>query len=648
MKRLLIANRGEIACRIARTAQRMGIATVAVFSDADREALHVAAADRAERIGGPTPRDSYLNIDAIIAAALRGKADAIHPGYGFLSENATFAEACAKAGLTFVGPEPSTIVAMGDKARARAIAAEAGVPIVPGYSGDDQSPSRLADEAARIGFPLMVKAASGGGGRGMRAVHEPGALASALQSARREAEAAFGDGRLLLERLVEEARHIEVQVFGDRHGAIVHLGERDCSIQRRHQKIVEETPSPFVGEALRARLTDDALRLARRAAYVGAGTVEFVVAPDGAHFFLEMNTRLQVEHPVTEMVTGLDLVEWQIRVARGEPLPPRQDEIRFAGHAIEARLCAEDPYAGFLPQAGRLVRWRAAETPGLRLDSGVGEGTAVPSHYDPMVAKLVAHGADRTEALTRLRDALARLEIGGLRTNQRFLIDLVDGPEFSAGAVTTGLVDGWIAAQASIVQAPEPARDDILLAALVLARAADGDWFRSTGTATCAIDLDAGHGSVLVDIDFARGRAVKARVAGETVEIGELAATADGVACRLDGREVRAWTCKSTEGLWLGRDGTTFQLFEPDRLASAATDAQATVVAPLAGMVRGVFVAEGDRVSKGTPLVAIEAMKMETVLTAKTAGAITRVAARQGGLVAMRDVLVEIEPDPAG
>ena len=642
MKKLLIANRGEIARRIVRSAGRMGIATVAVYSDADREALHAREADEAVRIGGAAPAASYLNVDAIIDAARRSGADAVHPGYGFLSENAGFAGACVDAGLIFVGPPAGMIAVMGDKAQAKRLAEEAGVPVMPGYGGKEQSPDVFAAEARRLGFPLMVKAAAGGGGRGMRRVQDVSELPTALEAARREAEGAFGDGRLLLERLIQSARHIEVQISGDSHGNVVHLGERDCSAQRRHQKIVEETPSPFVDSGLRERLSGDAVKLARSVGYLGAGTVEFIVGQDGAHHFLEMNTRLQVEHPVTEMVTGLDLVEWQIRVARGEPLPLRQDEIVFSGHAIEARLCAEDPYAGFMPQAGRIEHWRTPAD--VRIDGGIAEGSAVSPHYDPMIAKVIVHDADRATAVARLRAALREIEIAGLRTNLAFLIDLAGSGEFAGAELTTGTIDTWIAESAKIVRAPEPGHDDYALAAAVAAQGGD-DWFRSTGVANCPVELDAGFGPVRLDLEFRRGLLEEIRVGGAAVGMPNIRIDGTEIRFSIDGVERRAWGVRTDGGgFWLGIDGRILAFREMDYLTGRGQGADASrIVAPLAGLMRQMLVSEGDIVEAGTPVAVIEAMKMETTVTARAAGRVRKVHAASG-LVAMGQMLVEVDP----
>ncbi len=444
--RLLIANRGEIACRVIRTCRRLGIHAIAVFSEADRDALHVRLADEAHAIGAASARESYLNAGAVIAAAKAARADAIHPGYGFLSENAAFAEACAAAGIMFVGPPPAAIRSMGLKHEAKALVSAAGVPVVPGYMGEDQSPARLAAEAARVGFPLLVKAVAGGGGKGMRVVREQAELDEAIRGARGEAESAFGDGRLMLERFLERPRHVEVQVFGDTHGNCVHLFERECSVQRRYQKIIEESPSPFIDAPTRAAMTDAAVRAARAVGYVNAGTIEFIVDADGDFYFMEMNTRLQVEHPVTETVTGLDLVEWQLRVASGEPLPLAQSAIRARGHAIEARIYSEDPRRGFLPSVGRVRRFaHPPQDDAWRVDAGIADGDVISVHYDPMIAKVIASGADREAALATLRNRLDRTAVFGVANNLPLLRAIAAHPAFAAGDVDTGFVDRELA-----------------------------------------------------------------------------------------------------------------------------------------------------------------------------------------------------------
>ncbi len=440
--KLLIANRGEIAVRIARTARRLGIRTVAVYSDADAHAAHVAACDEAVHIGGPRPQESYLRTEVILEAARRTGSDAIHPGYGFLSENAQFAADCARAGVTFVGPSPEAIAAMGSKSAAKALMERAGVPLTPGYHGERQEADYLLEEARRIGFPVLIKAVSGGGGKGMRRVAAAGEFTAALASCRREAAASFNDDRVLVEKYVEPARHIEVQVFGDTQGNVVYLFERDCSVQRRHQKVIEEAPAPGMTAERRRQMGEAAVAAARAVNYTGAGTVEFIAAPDGAFYFMEMNTRLQVEHPVTEMITGLDLVEWQLRVAAGEPLPLRQSELAIHGHAIEARIYAEDPAREFLPSIGTLVHLAMpATSAGLRIDTGVREGDEITPYYDPMIAKLIAHGGTRDEAIARLRAALAEYQVVGVHTNIEFLHRLTGAASFTLAHLDTALIE---------------------------------------------------------------------------------------------------------------------------------------------------------------------------------------------------------------
>ncbi|MDX1606051.1 MAG: biotin carboxylase N-terminal domain-containing protein, partial [Candidatus Competibacterales bacterium] len=462
---VLIANRGEIACRIARTCRRLGIRSVGVYSDADRGALHVEACDEARRLGPAPARDSYLRIDRVIEAARNSGAGAIHPGYGFLSENADFAEACAAAGLVFIGPPAAAIRAMGSKAAAKALMEKAGVPLVPGYHGTDQDPDRLAAEAERIGYPMLLKASAGGGGKGMRIVERPEVFAEALAAARREAAAAFGDERMLVEKYLLRPRHIEVQVFADGHGNALHLFERDCSIQRRHQKIVEEAPAPGLDAARRAAMGDAAIAAARAVDYQGAGTVEFIAEADGGFYFMEMNTRLQVEHPVTEMITGQDLVEWQLRVAAGEPLPLDQARLAPNGHALEVRLYAEDPARDFLPATGTLVHLRFPEPGGpVRIDTGVRPGDRIDIHYDPLLAKLIVHDRDRAAALRRLRTALAACGVVGVTSNLAFLQAIADHPAFADDLPDTGFVERHLEA---LLPAPQPAPDTVLaLAAL--------------------------------------------------------------------------------------------------------------------------------------------------------------------------------------
>jgi 3-methylcrotonyl-CoA carboxylase alpha subunit len=464
-RKILIANRGEIACRVAATARRLGIAVVAVHSEADADARHVRMADEAVQIGPPPARDSYLRAERILEAAKRTGAEAIHPGYGFLSENEAFARACADEGLVFIGPPPAAIAAMGDKSAAKRLMEKAGVPLVPGYHGENQEPDVLAKEAQRIGYPVLIKASAGGGGKGMRVVAKPAEFQAALEGARREAQAAFGDPRVLIERYMERPRHIEVQVFGDAKGDCLHLFERDCSVQRRHQKVLEEAPAPGMSAARRKEMGEAAVAAARAVGYVGAGTVEFIAEQDGKFYFMEMNTRLQVEHPVTEMITGLDLVEWQLRVAAGEPLPLAQKSLKIHGHAIEARLYAEDPERGFLPQTGRLAHLRFPAAAGdVRVDTGVAAGASITPHYDPMIAKVIAWGEDRAAAVARLAAALAEVEIIGVRSNVAFLERVARSTAFAAADLDTGLIERCRAE----IFAPAPGATPELLAAAAM------------------------------------------------------------------------------------------------------------------------------------------------------------------------------------
>lgn len=640
---ILIANRGEIACRIIRTARAMGYRTVAVSADPDAGAPHVLAADAAVHIG---PALAYLDGTRVIEAALRTGAGAVHPGYGFLSENAGFARACAEAGLVFIGPGPEAIALMGSKAEAKQAMGRAGVPCLPGYAGSDQSEAVLLTEGARIGFPLMVKAAMGGGGKGMRLVREERALAEALERARSEAEKAFGDGTLILERALEAPRHVEIQVLADGQGNVVHLFERDCSVQRRHQKVVEEAPSPAVDPALRAAMGAAAVQAALACGYVGAGTVEFLL--DGCAFhFLEMNTRLQVEHPITEAVTGIDLVEWQIRVARGEALAWRQEDIALEGHAIEVRLYAEDPAQGFLPQAGRLLRWRPA--PGLRVDHGLAEGRAISADYDPMLAKLIAHGPDRDTARRRLIRGLEETEVLGLRTNKTFLINLLRDAGFARGEVTTAFLEQAFARDASLAPAsPEGAM--LALAALVFAARRGGasdpahprfGWGNGP-RAEVAFRLDDGSMVHEVAVGFRRGaEGLELAHGGGVLKAVTLA---PGL-CRYQNDGVAGRLIWAFEGDVLHLEG--FSLRDVTHAPAEAADARGEAVsrAPMAGTVISVAVTAGDIVEKGQVLAVLEAMKMEHPLRAGVSGRVDVVAVAVGMQVKARQVLLEIEGD---
>ncbi len=646
---LLVANRGEIAVRVMRTARRMGIRTVAVYSDADAASLHVATADEAYRIGPAPARESYLVPEAILEAARRAGADAIHPGYGFLSENADFAEACAAAGIVFVGPPASAIRAMGSKSAAKQLMERAGVPLVPGYHGDDQSPALLAGEAARIGFPVLIKASAGGGGKGMKVAESAAGFEAALASARREALSSFGDDRVLIEKYLTRPRHIEIQVFADSHGNVVHLHERDCSIQRRHQKVVEEAPAPGLTAERRAAMGRAAVEAAKAVGYVGAGTVEFI-AEGGDFFFMEMNTRLQVEHPVTEFVTGQDLVEWQIRVARGEPLPLRQDEIPLAGAAIEVRLYAEDPAKGFLPQTGRLAHLKLPDDrPGIRVDAGVRQGDAVTVNYDPMIAKIIATGADRAEAIRRLAGALEATEVVGLATNRSFLARIARHPAFAAAELDTGFIarneaellppaeaaDGETLAVAAFVLMVEAARQ-----AAAAADPADpwSPWARAD-----AFRLNRPRFTelTLVGEDMAEHR-VRAHVAAGRYEVGEAAYRIDGsvaadgaLSVAVDGRRRSGRAVIEGGRLTLFLDGrqTALRLLDPRDTGGTEGGGAGRVVAPMPGKIIEIAVAMGERVEKGRLLVVLEAMKMEHALLAPRDGTVEAIHGKAGDLV---------------
>ncbi|MBA9004881.1 acetyl/propionyl/methylcrotonyl-CoA carboxylase subunit alpha [Thermomonospora cellulosilytica] len=659
---VLIANRGEIAVRIARTLRRLGIRSVAVHSDADAGARHVREADEAVRVSG------YLDIAAVVEAARRSGAQAVHPGYGFLAENTAFARACAEAGLVFVGPPAGAIEAMGDKIRAKRTVAAAGVPVVPGRDEPGLSDAELAEAALEVGLPVLLKPSAGGGGKGMRLVRDPAELAGAIEAARREARGAFGDDTLLVERFVTNPRHIEIQVFADSHGNVVHLGERECSLQRRHQKIVEEAPSPLLDAARRERMGATACAAARAVGYVGAGTVEYIVSADrpDEYFFMEMNTRLQVEHPVTELVTGLDLVELQLRIAAGEPLPFAQDDVRMNGHAIEARVYAEDPARGFLPTGGRVL---ALDEPETRVDSGISEGDEVGSSYDPMLAKVIAWGEDRGAALRRLDRALASYTLLGVPSNIAFLRALLAHPDVVSGRLDTGLVERSLD---DLIAEDVPAE---VLAAAALERTlaletgdtdpwAIPDGWRLGGVPAWTSWIITPSGGRPVEVRV-RGRAANAEVLIEGEETSG-SATADGAApvpaalsrdggrLRLSygGRTTSFAYARDGEVLWLGRDGRVWALAEHVRGEEAGAGAggagDGVLRSPMPGTVIAVKAAEGDRVTEGQPLVVVEAMKMEHTVTAPMDGVVSRIAVRPGAGVALDAVLAEITPQEAG
>jgi 3-methylcrotonyl-CoA carboxylase alpha subunit len=662
--KLLIANRGEIACRIMRTARRLGIATVAVYSEADRDALHVRSADEAVAIGPAPARASYLNIDAIIDAARASGAEAVHPGYGFLSENPDFAEVCAAAGIVFVGPPAAAIRAMGSKAAAKALMARHGLPLVPGYHGDQQQPARLFDEATRLGFPVLIKASAGGGGRGMRVVEKAEAFLPALESARREATSAFGDDRVLLERYLARPRHIEVQVFADSHGNFVHLFERDCSIQRRYQKVVEEAPAPGLDAEQRREMGQAAITAARAVGYVGAGTVEFITEGEDAFYFMEMNTRLQVEHSVTEAVTGQDLVEWQLRVAAGEPLPLAQQELACHGHAIEARLYAEDPERNFLPQTGVLHGLRLAPADLARVDAGVAEGDAVTPHYDPMLAKIIVHGDDRAAALRRLRRALAATAVLGVTTNLGFLARLAAHLKFAAAALDTGFIDR----HRDVLAAPAAPAPDLALAAATLLRLeahaaasrrdpadpfspwARGDSWRLAGLGRQQVVLQDGMAERTVRA-AAEGDGWRLDIDGRSLIAAARRQDDGALLLRLDGETRRLLVLEHAGEVAVFAEGGSWRFAEIDPLAARAGEdpSGGRLTSPMPGRVTQLYVAAGDVVSRGAALAVVEAMKMEHTIRAAADGVVAAVHVRVGDQVEEGVELIALAaPDEAG
>jgi 3-methylcrotonyl-CoA carboxylase alpha subunit len=657
LQKLLVANRGEIACRIFRTARRMGWRTVAVFSDADRNALHVTLADEAVYIGASPAKDSYLNVDAIIAAARKTGADAVHPGYGFLSENADFAQACVDAGFIFVGPAAKTTRLMGSKSAAKALMEKAGVPTVPGYHGDDQDIATLRKEADRIGYPVLVKASAGGGGRGMRVVGKPDELADAVESAKREAKSAFGDDRMLLEKYLAKARHIEVQVFGDTHGNIVSLFERECTLQRRHQKVIEEAPAVAVAPERRAAMSAAARAAAKAVGYVNAGTVEFIADAAG-FYFIEMNTRLQVEHPVTEEITGLDLVEWQLRVASGETLPLGQDDVRAKGHAIEARIYAEDPDKGFLPSIGTIRRWPELPDRDVRVDTGFRAGDAVTPYYDALLAKLIVRGADRGDALERMTAALGKFQVSGVSTNVAFLTALVSDPQVRRGEVDTGFIERELARFTHGAQALS-ARDIAAACAAVLLREQE----EQTAPADGFSPWDRGDGWMMVGrrrrrLSFRHGTerltaTVDYRADGPIMEFADASGRLWFEALGSDAFEVKLGDeTEKAHAAWAGRDLelTTprgrFKLHWIDPFAGqvGAAEAANRIVAPMPGTVTRILAGPGTEVSRGTPLIVMEAMKMEHTLRAPADGRLRALKCAVGDFVQEGMELADFEP----
>ncbi|WP_273735341.1 acetyl/propionyl/methylcrotonyl-CoA carboxylase subunit alpha [Mycolicibacterium septicum] len=653
--KLLIANRGEIASRIIRTARAMDIATVAVYSDADRNAPYVAQADESVHLPGTAPADTYLRADLVLAAAAATGAQAIHPGYGFLSENAAFAESCARAGVSFVGPSPNAITAMGSKIAAKDMMRAAGVPVLPGATVEseaDEDPARLRAAAVEIGFPILVKAAFGGGGRGMRIVRTEDELLDAVSSARREAASAFGDGTVFLEKFVESPRHIEVQIFGDRHGSLVHLGERECSIQRRYQKIIEEAPSTAVDEALRDELGRAAIAAGKALSYEGAGTVEFVMAPDGSFYFLEVNTRLQVEHPVTELVTGIDLVRAQLLVAAGAPMPPQMLDSRPDGHAVEVRLYAEDVAAGFIPVSGTLTTLEFPDLDGIRVDAGFTSGSKVSTFYDPMLAKVIGYGATRDEACAVLARALTETRIHGVTTNRDLLVSILREPEFLAGVIDTGYLDRHnpVALTAGASH-PDATKFHALIAAIagqadrrsrtpVLPGLPSG--WRTLPSQSQSASFTSGDDVLDVHYRFCRNT-VSASVGEWTPQITILSASGDLVDAEIDGirRRYRVTT-----------DGTTYYvdsrlgsstLHEVDRFPDPSSLADAgSLLAPMPGSVVRVEVDEGSEVTAGSTIIVLEAMKMEHTVRAPADGVVSTIAVRAGDQVESGQVLAVV------
>jgi len=653
-RKILIANRGEIALRVMRSCRAMGIETVAVYSDADADSPHVRFAGEAVHLGAAPAKESYLQIEKIVEAAKRTGADAIHPGYGFLSENAEFAESCAAAGVVFIGPPPAAIRAVGLKSSARRLAADAGAPVVPGYDGEDRSVETLRAQIKKIGFPVLIKASAGGGGKGMRVVRDESAIDEAVEAARREAEKAFGDGSLLLERYVEGARHVEVQILGDARGNLVHLFERDCSLQRRHQKIVEESPSPAVNDELRRKMGDAAVNIGRAIGYTNAGTVEFILAPSGEFYFIEVNTRLQVEHPVTEMVTGLDLVRLQIEIAEGRPLPFAQADLKTEGHAIEARLYAEAPANDFLPSTGKIHDLQLPEIAGLRIDAGIESGMEVGIHYDPMLAKLIARGESRDAAIRKLVYALRQSSIQGLRTNRDFLIRLLDHQGFRQGRAHTGFIAEHLD---ELIADDDPRlnRDSLVAAALYLQnqwRTLDGllaelpSSYRNNPYRDPSIRFRIGADDIEVSwrqTGSTSASRYEARVFDSTVTAQVLSCGPDGIRIEIDGVQ-RAFKITEAGGeLYIHSSLGSRVIKRPPRhpMRQAASE-QGSATSPMPGKALKILVEVGQKVSAGDPLIILEAMKMEHTMRAVMDGVVESILVSDGEVVGPGQLLVRI------
>jgi len=649
IRRLLVANRGEIVCRIARTARRLGVTTIAVYSDADRNAQHVRIADEAYHLGAAPAAESYLDVGKLIALAKRVGADAIHPGYGFLSENAGFAQACVDAGLIFVGPPAAAIKAMGSKSASKAAMAAVGVPVAPGYHGSEQSLQRLSEEAARVGFPLIIKASAGGGGKGMQVVNSAAEVPAAVESAQRLARTAFGDDRLLMERYFPKARHVEVQIFADSHQQTVSLFDRDCSVQRRHQKIIEEAPAPGLREEVRVAMAQAAVKSAQAVGYVGTGTVEFLLDEAQNFYFMEMNTRLQVEHPVTESITDIDLVEWQLRIAQGEHLPQTQN-IKRRGFAVEARLYAEDPAHDYLPSVGRIshLKWADA-SPGLRQDTGVEQGDEVSSYYDPMLGKIIAWGESRVTAIDLLRRALGEVEIVGVATNRALLSSVLGDEEFRRGAVATNFLG--VRKDHLRFGEKEPVAVDMAMAAVWCAtRRTDANalWEDTRGWRLAApASTTWRFGESVVSVDSTASDCCLVRIKGQELSVRVLARDASSLQAECDGEimQARVFEAAPALHLWLrGRHVVVNIVRTDDALQVAGTAEQGSLLTPLPGTVVAVHVAAGQHVARGAPLITVEAMKMEHTLTAPYQGVVSRVAFGVSDRVQAGAVLVELAP----
>ncbi|SAL54342.1 carbamoyl-phosphate synthase L chain ATP-binding protein [Caballeronia cordobensis] len=657
--KILIANRGEIACRVAATAKRLNVGSVAIYSDADAKAKHVDVCDEAVHVGGSAASESYLRIERIVEAAKRTGAQAIHPGYGFLSENEDFANACGKAGITFIGPPVEAISAMGSKAAAKALMQSASVPLVPGYHGDDQDASLLQREADRIGYPVLLKASAGGGGKGMRVVEKSEDFAAALASCKREAASSFGNDRVLIEKYLLRPRHVEVQVFADKHGNAVYLFDRDCSVQRRHQKVLEEAPAPGLADETRRAMGEAAVAAARAVNYVGAGTVEFIMTQDGQFYFMEMNTRLQVEHPVTEMVTGLDLVEWQLRVAAGEPLPLNQDQLKVHGHAIEARIYAENPSRGFLPSTGTLKHLRVPHAVefsidgDVRVDSGVRQGDSITPFYDPMIAKLIVHGRDRRDALSRMARALAECEIVGLSTNVEFLQRIVKSEPFSSGDLDTGLIERHH--DALFAPSTVSRKSALALACAALLTREGGEahghspWdalshWRMSGGYSQDLNWRALDTDETLKVVFTKNGEKRLTLNDASARFDWSHSGATSFAVQLDDALIKGHVFTDGDVFHVFHEGAAFQ-FEWQNLMAHAGDAEheGRLTAPMPGKVIAVLVETGASVEKGAPLMVMEAMKMEHTILAPSAGRIGEILFEVGDQVADGSQLLVLE-----